>query len=131
VLSILYVGDKIAAIHLGMRSHHVLHSWFPAYNTDLSRWSPGVVIFLKLAQIAEEQGITHLELGKGDDCHKQRLMTDFSRVAEGTVESNPLVGRVRRQLKDFKNYLRDMDFPTGLSKPAKALKRLRQRLLFQ
>jgi len=29
VLSVLYAGDQLVAIHLGMRSKHVLHAWFP------------------------------------------------------------------------------------------------------
>src|SRR5262249_9210723 len=32
MLSPLYAGDRLVALHFGMRSESVLHSWFSAYN---------------------------------------------------------------------------------------------------
>jgi len=34
VLSALWAGDRLAAVHLGMRSPKVLHFWFPTFNAN-------------------------------------------------------------------------------------------------
>ncbi len=44
MLSALYFGDRLAAAHLGMRSGEVLHAWFPAFDPELSRYSPGTIL---------------------------------------------------------------------------------------
>ena len=44
LLSTLSVGDRLAAVHLGMRSSQVWHSWFPAYDPALASYSPGLLL---------------------------------------------------------------------------------------
>src|SRR6185369_1676376 len=84
VVSVLYAGDTLAAIHLGMRSRGVLHTWFPAYNIELGRYSPGTLQWIETIKSAGSWGIRHIDLGKGEEPYKRRLMTGATRVAEGT-----------------------------------------------
>jgi CelD/BcsL family acetyltransferase involved in cellulose biosynthesis len=95
VLSVLYAGDEIAAVHLGLRCGSVLHSWFPAYNAELHRHSPGLLLMLELAQAAPGLGITEIDLGKGDARYKQALATGSVELWEGRVGRHALAGRVR------------------------------------
>ena len=44
LLSALYIGDQLAAVELGLRSHEVLHAWFAAYNRNFAESSPGILL---------------------------------------------------------------------------------------
>jgi CelD/BcsL family acetyltransferase involved in cellulose biosynthesis len=65
-LSVLYAGDQIAAAHFGLRSQHVLCSWFPTYNPDLARYSPGMLLHFLMAEGATKLGVTAFDLGAGE-----------------------------------------------------------------
>lgn len=90
VLSALYAGDQLAAVHLGLRSRTVLHSWFPAYGQSLSRYSPGLLLFVKLAEEAPGMGLRRLDLGAGPAPHKESFMSDANDVACGSVTGDTL-----------------------------------------
>ena len=90
VLSVLHAGDQVAAVHLGLRSGEVLHSWFPAYNADLHRYSPGLVLLLELAAAAPALGIRELDFGKGEARYKLALATGTVPLHEGCVGARPL-----------------------------------------
>ena len=84
-LTALYAGDQLAAVHLGLRSRHVFHSWFPTYNEDLARYSPGLVLLFKLLEVAEWNGLTRIDLGKDQAPYKDRMATGVTPLAEGSV----------------------------------------------
>ena len=44
VLSTLYAGDTWLASHLGVMSRSVFHHWFPVYNTEWAKCSPGHIL---------------------------------------------------------------------------------------
>ena len=72
-LSVLYAGDVVAAAHFGLRSTRVLCSWFPTYNPDLARYSPGILLHFFIAEAAAAQGITRFDLGRGEHAYKNAL----------------------------------------------------------
>jgi CelD/BcsL family acetyltransferase involved in cellulose biosynthesis len=80
----------VAALHLGLRSGEVWHSWFPAYNPDLDRYSPGLVLMLELAAAAPALGIREIDLGKGEARYKLALATGSVPLNEGSVGARPL-----------------------------------------
>ena len=90
VLSVLHAGDQVAALHLGLRSGGVLHSWFPAYNPELHRYSPGLVLLLELTGAAPALGIRELDFGKGEARYKLALATGTVALHEGCVGARPL-----------------------------------------
>ncbi|MBW8883703.1 MAG: GNAT family N-acetyltransferase, partial [Planctomycetia bacterium] len=51
-LSVLSAGDQVAAACLSIRSRGILHSWFTAYNPELASYSPGMSLFVRLAEEA-------------------------------------------------------------------------------
>jgi CelD/BcsL family acetyltransferase involved in cellulose biosynthesis len=104
MLSLLYGGDKLLAGHMGMRSQSVWHYWFPAYDRQFAKYSPGLILLLRMAQQARQFGLRRIDLGTGLTLYKQRLMNASVSVAEGSVErpSWLWVKRgVRRQLKSL------------------------------
>lgn len=94
ILSALYFGDRLAAVHLGMRSRHVFHYWFPAYHPTFASHSPGRICLLELVRAAACRGLRRFDLGKGTEDYKLRLASAADAVFEGTV----LCGRGARAL---------------------------------
>lgn len=83
VLSVLYVADRPVAAHFGLRSRTVLSCWFPAYDTDFAKYSPGLILHLRMAEAAAGAGIGLLDLGRGAAEYKDALKTGELRVYEG------------------------------------------------
>ncbi|MCH5675176.1 GNAT family N-acetyltransferase [Streptomyces gilvus] len=83
VLSVLYAGDRPVAAHFGPRSRTVLAAWFTAYDPELHRYSPGLMMHLRTAEAAARNGVTLMDLGRGDKEYKDWLKTRELRVAEG------------------------------------------------
>lgn len=92
----LYAGDSLIAVDFGLRSGSVLVDWFPAYDPDLSAYSPGVLLALAMAEEAAATGIGHIDLGKGKAEFKEMLATGETPVCEGMVIASRSVGLVRR-----------------------------------
>jgi CelD/BcsL family acetyltransferase involved in cellulose biosynthesis len=90
-LSVLRAGDQVAAVTLSLRSAGVLHAWFTAYNPELERYSPGLVLFVWLAEQASSLGITKIDLGRGEERYKASLASAATEVGEGTL-STPSLG---------------------------------------
>lgn len=95
MLSTLHIGGTLAAVHMGMRSSSVWHYWFPSYEQELARFSPGLLLLLRMAEAAPEMGIRMIDLGKGEMQYKDRLMSGGLPIAEGRVEL-PSVARAMR-----------------------------------
>ncbi|MFE2942499.1 GNAT family N-acetyltransferase [Streptomyces sp. NPDC059255] len=85
VLSVLYVADRPVAAHFGLRSRTVLSCWFPAYDPDFAKFSPGLILHLRMAEAAAAAGIGVLDLGRGAAEYKDALKTGGLRVHEGAV----------------------------------------------
>ncbi|MFI1440003.1 GNAT family N-acetyltransferase [Streptomyces fructofermentans] len=85
LLSVLYAGERPIAAHFGLRSERVLACWFPAYDPEFSRYSPGLVLHLRMAEAAAADGIAHLDLGRGQKEYKDSLKTRELAVSEGWV----------------------------------------------
>lgn len=90
VLSALYAGETLVAVHLGVRSGPELCSWVPAYDAAFAKYSPGVILHLELAKAAAGEGIRRIDLGRGENPMKLGLKSGASPVAVGSVERRPL-----------------------------------------
>jgi CelD/BcsL family acetyltransferase involved in cellulose biosynthesis len=99
ILSVLYADGRPVAAHFGLRTERVLACWFPAYDPDHAKYSPGLVLHLRMAEAAAADGIAYLDLGRGQKDYKDSLKTRELEVSEGWVtRRHPMaVGhRVRR-----------------------------------
>jgi CelD/BcsL family acetyltransferase involved in cellulose biosynthesis len=124
MLSAMYFGDRLAAVHLGLRSGPTLHAWFPAYNPELADYSPGLILFVKLAEAAESQGIRRIDLGRGTERFKVSLGSGAVSVAEGSVDLRFVARSLRHGAHSFFGWLRTSPLRT----PARAASRLAPRL---
>ncbi len=64
-LSVLYADGRPVAAHFGLRSATVLACWFPAYDPGFAKYSPGLVLHLRMAEAAAAEGIGLLDMGAG------------------------------------------------------------------
>jgi len=97
-LSLLYAGGRLVAGHFGMRTPTVWHYWFPAYDKRFAKYSPGLLLLLKLAERAPTTGVTTIELGKGMSLYKERLMNGRTVLCRGSVEL-PSMLKVKRSIR--------------------------------
>lgn len=85
ILSVLYAGGQPVAAHFGLRSERVLACWFPAYDPAFAKFSPGLILHLRMAEAAAADGIAYLDLGRGQKEYKDSLKTRELTVHEGWV----------------------------------------------
>src|SRR4051812_35407908 len=81
-LSALMLDGKPIAMHLGLRSGSILHCWTPVYDETYSKYSPGLILLLKVIEQAASDRIMRFDLGRGEEDWKHRMMTDFSWLEE-------------------------------------------------
>jgi CelD/BcsL family acetyltransferase involved in cellulose biosynthesis len=109
ILSLLYAGDRLMAGHFGIRSRHTWHYWFPSYNKAAAKYSPGMILLLKIAEHAPKIGVSIIDLGKGMSPYKVRLMNSSSMVASGRLES-PLRSVCRKAWRMLRSRLSSSPF---------------------
>ncbi|MFI6598201.1 GNAT family N-acetyltransferase [Nonomuraea sp. NPDC050536] len=85
VLTMLYAGDVPVAGHFGLRTATTLVGWFPAYDTEYARYSPGIVHHLQMAEAAAGAGLHMVDMGKGGKEYKDWLKSGVLYVAEGRI----------------------------------------------
>lgn len=93
--AVLRAGGRIVAAELGLLSGDAYHLWFPVYDREFSRYSPGVLMTLETIRAAAGQGIRTLDFGPWGEAYK----TDFAEAAlvvtEGEMAARP-AGPARR-----------------------------------
>lgn len=85
LLSVLYADEHPVAAHFGLRSDHTLACWFPAYDPAYAKYSPGLILHLRMAEGAAASGLRLLDLGRGAKEYKDSLKTEEFTVHEGYV----------------------------------------------
>ena len=95
-LSAVYAGETLLAAHFGLRSGDLLHWWFPAFSRAHNELGPGWMLMHEVIAAAPVNGLTRIDLGRGDEDWKCRAMTGSVSVCEGEVSADGL--RRRGQL---------------------------------
>ncbi len=90
VLSTLHAGPRLLAAHFGLRADGVLHWWFPVYDPEFARLSPGWMLLRELVGAAPALGVSRIDLGRGEDEYKRRAKTGQTQVCQGVVTRNPV-----------------------------------------
>ncbi len=130
VLSVLWAGSNLVALHLGMRSRSVWHYWFPTYDPIHSRYSPGLLLLLEMFKAAEAHGLKRIDLGKGDADYKERVMTGASTVLEGSVTVSPALSWLRQGWSTAASCVRRSPLGWALRYPVKVVRAWKQRRSF-
>ncbi len=89
-------GERIVAIHFGLREGDLLHYWFPVYETSFHQYSPGTELFLRIADAAPEHGIRRIDMGYGEQAYKEKLVNTVDEAYEGCVSTTCWAWHFRR-----------------------------------
>lgn len=108
LLSAYWAGDQLVGVHFGMLTRDILHYWFPVYDPQFQRYSPGTEMLLQSAQYACERGITKLDLGYGDDDYKFKFCNAHEPVHVGMVNFNSLSWQVFKRQHEIRMGLKQM-----------------------
>jgi len=125
-LTVLRAGGKVAAVSLSLRSRGVLHAWFTAYNPELAKYSPGVTLFIRLAEEASGLGIQQIDLGRGDERYKWSLASGHAEVAEGSMACPSLATWLRGQWRSARTWINNSHLKDTVRYPAKLIQPLRK-----
>jgi CelD/BcsL family acetyltransferase involved in cellulose biosynthesis len=131
VLSALYAGDALAAVHLGMRSHGVLHRWMPAYDAGLARHGPGAICLLEWVMAAAERGVRRIDMGDGPEPYKLQWTSGSVEVGQGAVECRPLWRAARRAWQCAQRCARTPLLGSPARLGARLTRHVRRRWLYQ
>lgn len=130
LMSVMYVDEKPAAIHFGLRAGEVLHQWFPAYDSELRNFSPGIIHLLDMARHAVENGVARIDLGRICQ-YKSRVATHTVQVAEGCVDLRPINRALKHGYHQTFEWLRHSPLRSVALIPGRMLRRLAEQRQFQ
>ncbi len=129
--STLHAGDELVAVHLGLRSRSALHIWFPSYNLQYEKYSPGLVLLLEMAKASAEINLKRIDLGRGEERYKANFGTGVIPITEGSVDIRPISGNLHKQWFHTKQWIRSSPYRKQLEIPLTASRKLRQWLAFR
>lgn len=92
LLSVLYAADVPVAAHFGLRGGDILAHWFPAYDVELSRYSAGLIMHLRMAEFTPAAGVRVIDMGTGLQRYKDELKNGDLFVGVGIVTTGSLRG---------------------------------------
>lgn len=113
-LSVLRADDQVIALHLGMRTKTTMHWWVPSYSSAFEKYSPGILLLLHAGQVAADEGIQTLDLGKGEERYKLAFCTDSRQVDRVFCHRFAPLGSGARELEQMKARIRGSKLESGL-----------------
>lgn len=131
MLSAVYAGDELLALHFGLRSDGVLHYWFPAYSTRLAEYTPGLALLLELARHSADLGLTKIDLGRGMVRYKTELMSAATPVRFGSADLRPMRRALRTGWRRTCDWVRHSPLRSAARWPGRALFRFQNWLEFR
>ena len=124
LLSVLWLQDRPIAIHMGMRSAKVWHYWFPSFDRNFEKYSPGNILLLQMAMAAASIGLQVIDLGKGDASYKSRLANGAAPLLEGRFEIPSFYNCVRSLRRGAEDLMERNRLARAIGIPLRALRRL-------
>ncbi|MFK7766803.1 MAG: GNAT family N-acetyltransferase [Mariniblastus sp.] len=108
LLSALWAGDETIACHFGLLTDDILHYWFPIFDPQYSKYSPGTEILLQVTEHASELGVKKVDLGYGDDAYKFKFCNATEKVVCGRMTFNRLQFNLAKQRYHIRQKLKDI-----------------------
>jgi CelD/BcsL family acetyltransferase involved in cellulose biosynthesis len=98
VLSTLYAGDKWIASHFGIMGNSTLHLWFPVYNSEFARYSPGRLLLHHIVESCGAHGFHTIDRGEGDTPRKREIANEEYRLYRGVWQNQSSISRFAHAL---------------------------------
>lgn len=83
----LHHGDELVAAEICLLKGSVLHLWFPAYAESYQRYSPGILLSLRIMEHMSERGVTQVDFGAGGEGYKHTMTSPGAVCLEGRVNA--------------------------------------------
>jgi CelD/BcsL family acetyltransferase involved in cellulose biosynthesis len=96
LMSTLELDGRLAAVHFGLIGPEVLHSWFPAYDPDFVKLTPGNALLIEMLKAGAEAGVQEVHMGPGEGRQKQAMGSFQEGLATGCITQPGLVGWARQ-----------------------------------
>ena len=126
VLFTLYIGETLAAVHFHLRSRRTIHAWMIAHDAALERYSPGLILFQKIARWMDDTPFSTLDLGAGDYRFKQQLSNRHVSVAHGFVGRPSPLSLLRQAEYGLRDAAERLPLGQFSELPGKAMRRMDQ-----
>lgn len=64
-LAVLRADGRVVAMEFSMHAGRHFHLWFPVYDQEVARWSPGIVLTQETIRLGSERGYRFFDYGVG------------------------------------------------------------------
>jgi CelD/BcsL family acetyltransferase involved in cellulose biosynthesis len=99
--AILRAGGRVVAAEIGLISADAYHLWFPVYDPDFARYSPGALMTLETLKAAAEQGIRTVDFGPMDEGYKRVFADPAMTVWDGQVHTRGFMADCWRMVEQL------------------------------
>jgi hypothetical protein len=123
MISSLYAGERLAAVHLGTLWQGRFYYWVPAYDEDLHRYAPGRILLEEMLAFSHQSGHAEFDFLIGAEAYKFTYATHV-RVVEPVGEPPFALTAARAARRRIKDVLIRMP---GLWKRTESLRRALRR----
>ena len=130
-IAVLEAGSSQVAMLFLIRSHDVLHVWKIGINPDFIKYSPGLLVLRQLIEVAAEQGVRTIDLGRGEERFKRTMQNDERMVCEGWIGGPAWLKHGRCAWLAGKRQIRDSVFERPAKQIVRWVRRFGDRLLPQ
>lgn len=83
ILSVLRAGEHWVASHFGIQGNGILQYWFPVYNPDMTRYSPGKLLLEQIWNSCPQHQIHTIDRGEGATQSKLEIHSVSHRYFRG------------------------------------------------
>lgn len=95
-LHVLYFGDQMAAMDMGMTDGQTFHSWMVGYNPEFHNLSPGTQLLEDMIDNAPELGYRLIDLGASTDSYKSAYAVEGPVARSGFVPVAGAAGAISK-----------------------------------
>ncbi|MEM7810777.1 MAG: GNAT family N-acetyltransferase [Planctomycetota bacterium] len=127
----LRAGGRLVAAQFGMLDASVWHYWFPAYDLEFAKYSPGSLLLMESARVGPVEGVRRIDLGRGDERYKSAFGDGVDRVAECVLTRNAWRGSSAKIVFAGKRWLRRSPWGAPVRYSARLLRPWRERNRFR
>ena len=84
-MAALWAGDRLTAIEYSLHAGDRYHFWFPAYQPELARCSPGILLTMDTMRLGCEAGFRVFDFGFGGEGYKKYFCNATQSVREAVI----------------------------------------------
>lgn len=95
-LSTLYVGDRLVTAHFGMKGERVANDWFPVYDQEFYKYSPGLILIEMMYRAWVNEGVLRVDRGGGETEAKLQFTDLRLPMMGGLVRRSTLAAQTYR-----------------------------------